>query len=311
MINYSIIIPHYNIPELLGRCLKSIPIRDDVQVIVVDDNSDNNQDYPESIPELRRKNVEFYVTKDGLGAGHARNIGLSHAKGKWVIFADSDDFFSDNISELLDEFVDDSNDIVYFNIKMCDCYDTSNIYKSSIDILFNLYNQTGDTRYFRIAYTEPWGKIYKHQFLKDNNLVFQETKANNDLLFSLKTGVLAENVRFENRELYWYVVRDGSLGHQKKRESFEKVSDRVRAWNSAQLFLNYQGIKTGFYLPVMPCMKLLRSDLKMFIRILMFMKDSDIKYLLVVRDIMRHYVKKVFTGKGLVGVVRIFDGSIA
>jgi len=39
MYNYSIIIPHYNIPELLMRCLKSIPKRDDIQVIVVDDGS--------------------------------------------------------------------------------------------------------------------------------------------------------------------------------------------------------------------------------------------------------------------------------
>lgn len=34
-INYSIIIPHYNIPDLLGRCLRSIPERRDIQVIVV------------------------------------------------------------------------------------------------------------------------------------------------------------------------------------------------------------------------------------------------------------------------------------
>ena len=38
-INYSIIIPHKNIPELLQRCLDSIPRRVDVQIFVVDDNS--------------------------------------------------------------------------------------------------------------------------------------------------------------------------------------------------------------------------------------------------------------------------------
>ena len=42
MINYSIIIPHKNIPNLLQRCLDSIPNREDVQIIVVDDNSDPN-----------------------------------------------------------------------------------------------------------------------------------------------------------------------------------------------------------------------------------------------------------------------------
>lgn len=43
MINFSIIIPHKDIPDLLQRCLDSIPIRDDVQVIVVDDDSDGNK----------------------------------------------------------------------------------------------------------------------------------------------------------------------------------------------------------------------------------------------------------------------------
>ena len=41
--NYSIIIPHKNIPELLQRCLDSIPKREDIQIIVVDDNSDTNK----------------------------------------------------------------------------------------------------------------------------------------------------------------------------------------------------------------------------------------------------------------------------
>ena len=39
MTNYSIVIPHYNLPALLRRCLGSIPQRDDIQVIVVDDGS--------------------------------------------------------------------------------------------------------------------------------------------------------------------------------------------------------------------------------------------------------------------------------
>ena len=43
-INYSIIIPHKNSTVLLERCLKSIPCRKDVQVIVVDDNSENQEE---------------------------------------------------------------------------------------------------------------------------------------------------------------------------------------------------------------------------------------------------------------------------
>src|SRR5690554_2433886 len=94
-INYSIIIPHKNIPELLDRCLKSIPIRDDVQVIVVDDNSDPDKVDFFEFPGLNRHNTDVYFTKEKKGAGYARNVGLTKAIGKWLIFSDADDFFND------------------------------------------------------------------------------------------------------------------------------------------------------------------------------------------------------------------------
>ena len=73
MKNYSIIIPHKNSPELLDRCLKSIPERNDIEIIVVDDCSDEN-----CRPQIDRKGVEIiYVTKEETkGAGRARNLAI-------------------------------------------------------------------------------------------------------------------------------------------------------------------------------------------------------------------------------------------
>ena len=87
---FSIIIPHYDIPDLLMRCLKSIPVSEDIQVIVVDDNSPDADTYLERYPELSRPYLEFIRTTKGGGAGYARNVGLDHAKGKWLLFADAD-----------------------------------------------------------------------------------------------------------------------------------------------------------------------------------------------------------------------------
>ena len=93
MINYSIIIPHKNIPKLLQRCLNSIPQRDDLEIIVVDDNSDPSIVDFGQFPGAGRSDVSFFFDKSGKGAGRARNIGLQHAQGKWLLFADADDFF--------------------------------------------------------------------------------------------------------------------------------------------------------------------------------------------------------------------------
>ena len=51
---FSIIIPHFDIPDLLMRCLKSIPVSEDIQVIVVDDNSLDADTYLDRYPELSR-----------------------------------------------------------------------------------------------------------------------------------------------------------------------------------------------------------------------------------------------------------------
>ena len=51
---FSVIIPHYDIPDLLMRCLKSIPVSEDIQVIVVDDNSTDADTYVGRYPELSR-----------------------------------------------------------------------------------------------------------------------------------------------------------------------------------------------------------------------------------------------------------------
>ena len=90
---FSVIIPHYNIPKLLQRCLDSIPDIPDIQVIVVDDNSSVEKVDFDNFPGKGRKYTTAIFDKAGGGAGHARNIGLKHAEGKWLVFADSDDFF--------------------------------------------------------------------------------------------------------------------------------------------------------------------------------------------------------------------------
>lgn len=291
MINYSIIIPHYNIPDLLGRCLRTIPEREDVQVIVVDDNSPDNGRYVETIPELNRKNVEFYVTKDGLGAGHARNVGLAHAIGKWLVFSDADDFFVDDFSFFLDEYVNDEHDIVYFNVKSCDCYDTRKIIP--VDKL-RVYRKTGDECALRICYTEPWGKFIRRSLIIDCGITFQETKAHNDLLFSVKVGLEAQSITVIDRPLYWYVIREGSLGHQIGRESFAKICDRARAWSSTETYLLSKGIKTHFHLPVISFKRILPKYIGTFFHLLTFLRKEGMDSRGIFRDTMRYTFIRYF-----------------
>ena len=69
MIDYSIIIPHYNNAEDLKRCLASIPEREDVEIIIVDDNSDPGKVDFEHFPGLGRDNARVIFSKGEKGKG--------------------------------------------------------------------------------------------------------------------------------------------------------------------------------------------------------------------------------------------------
>ncbi len=105
---------------MLQRCLDSIPERDDIQTIIVDDNSSPDIVDFDQFPGCHRKNTEVYLTKEGRGAGYARNVGLKHAEGKWLIFSDADDFFADEFSSILDEMIEAEEDL-FFSITVLFC----------------------------------------------------------------------------------------------------------------------------------------------------------------------------------------------
>ncbi|MBR5076748.1 MAG: glycosyltransferase family 2 protein [Bacteroidales bacterium] len=299
MINYSFIIPHYNIPDLLGRCIRSIPSREDIQIIVVDDNSPGQEMYLSTIPELRRKEVEYYASKEGKGAGYARNIGLSYAVGKWLIFADADDFFVENVMQILDTYREDTSDIIYFNIKSCECYNTDIIIPSKKDRLFKKYSICGDERIFRIGSTEPWGKMIKRELISTNRIVFQETRAHNDLLFSVMSGTLAHSIKIIDKPFYWYVYREGSLGHQKGAEPIDKLRDRIIAWKSTQAFLDTAGIKTSMYLPAIPCIRVLKKYPALYSQLFGILRETNCNRGRVFFELLRYPFRRYLCKKGL------------
>lgn len=74
MIKYSYIIPHKDSIKLLLRCINSIEDKDNSQIIVIDDNSKNQDEIIAAIGTF--PSVELILSKHNIGAGAARNLGL-------------------------------------------------------------------------------------------------------------------------------------------------------------------------------------------------------------------------------------------
>jgi len=210
---FSIIIPHYDIPDLLMRCLKSIPVSKEIQVIVVDDNSPEADTYLGKYPELSRPYLEFVRTTKGGGAGYARNIGLDRSKGKWILFADADDFFVEDMYDIICSYADSEADVIYF--KKESVYSENIIKKTDRDIYIDRivenYYANGDEWPLRFMYCPTWGKMIKRDLINKFNIRFEEIRYSNDVFFSLLVGYHAETIKVVNKVLYVLTSRPDSL----------------------------------------------------------------------------------------------------
>lgn len=209
-INYSIIIPHKDIPNLLQRCLNSIPRRDDIQIIVVDDNSNSEKVDFNHFPGMGEQCIEIYLTKDGKGAGYARNVGMQHAKGKWLLFSDADDYFSENMLEIVDKYRDSEYDVVYFDSYMLD---GKTCKKLDTNLWNKRYNQKKvSLKHFSILNVTPWGKLINRNFVEDNHFYFEETIVSNDVFFAFQLACNQQKACVSSDIIYNYLLmRKGSL----------------------------------------------------------------------------------------------------
>lgn len=92
----SIIIPVYNVEKVLSRCLDSVLTQTytDFELILVDDGSSDTSGAICDIYEKSDSRIRVFH-KSNAGVSSARNLGLNEARGEWVIFIDSDDYWLD------------------------------------------------------------------------------------------------------------------------------------------------------------------------------------------------------------------------
>lgn len=236
---YTFIIPHHNSPKLLNRCLDSIPLRDDIQVIVVDDNSDESKK-----PTIDRKDVEVILlnASQSKGAGKARNVGLKHAKGKWLLFADCDDYYKQGFIDILDEYKNKEIDVLYFNFEHRD--------GRTNELLKDLFWKTYILQYdgsplakdlLKFRQNVPWTKMVSSTFMKKYQIQFEEVPNGNDIFFSMLVGYFSKNIDVEKREVYVYLKNENSILTSKLSNQGRlcKLTHRIKQ----NQFYNYVGHK--------------------------------------------------------------------
>jgi glycosyltransferase involved in cell wall biosynthesis len=237
--NYSFVIPHHNTPALLDRLVRSIPQREDIEIIVVDDNSDDDKKATIDRPDVR---VIFIDREHTRGAGHARNVGMDVATGKWLLFADADDFYNPGFLEVLDDYKDASIDILFFNVNSVNS-DTLQPIESRSRLIRGLIQNYDGTparahEILFLCYT-PWRRMQRLDFVRRHGIRFEEIPKGNDVFFTYLTGYFVKSWQVDSRIVYTVTYSSNSMSYGPNR--FKSYKNSLLSLRKRSRFFDFIG----------------------------------------------------------------------
>lgn len=203
---FTIIIPTYNSKKLeFGlKSIESQSIKDEIEVIIVDDNSSDK----EYFKLLNNFTFDYKIieNKENLGPGGARQVGIDAAQGQWITFLDHDDAFSPDCFTLI------KNEIINSNCKAL--FQTSSLVAKDFT-----FTKTGE---YTISEKDTWlhGRFFNKKYLQRNGIRFH-TKliAQEDIYFcALVTNIIALDPNYSDELIvsspivsyYWFLWEDST-----------------------------------------------------------------------------------------------------
>ena len=210
----SIIVPVYNVEDYLERCLNSILFQNSLEKIELICINDGSTDNSLSILENYKKDYPFItvINQKNLGLGATRNKGIKIAKGKYLMFVDSDDWLELDCFSLLIPYAQNLNsDFIEFESLVRDN-------KGRLIKNYNTFNQD-ITDYTTENYLQKtnkllitaWSKLWHTDFIRKNHINFEENTRWEDIEFSHLAFNLAKKISCRKLKVYNYFFSEISL----------------------------------------------------------------------------------------------------
>lgn len=229
-VKISVVLPVYNVANYLRKCLDSLVNQtfEDFEVICVNDGS---TDLSLGILEGYALSDSRFkiISQENQGLSGARNTGIQHVQGEYVVFVDSDDWLEENaLEELYNHVKGFDSDITMFKFKFYD-EKTSEFSEgpfSNLEVIDPTF-YTGNFNYydvldiiFKISHA-PFNKLYKTSFLRDLDAKFLYGSYYEDLEFFYKVFLKAKKVSVLPQFLYYYRLRNQSISTSGDEGSFD------------------------------------------------------------------------------------------
>ncbi|WP_159449083.1 bifunctional glycosyltransferase family 2 protein/CDP-glycerol:glycerophosphate glycerophosphotransferase [Demequina sp. NBRC 110055] len=226
----SVVIPAYNVSAYLRQAVDSVAASGDTEVIVVDDRStDATSRIADELAEAHESVAVVRPDANG-GLGKARNLGLEHAAGEYVVFLDGDDYFVPGAMEAIQDAIDTHQpDIVQFGYARL--YPNGNAEEGikraplQIEGPFTAAEVPEIYEVLNVA----WNRAYRREFLLDTGLRFP-VGYYEDIPWTYPVLSQAASIVGIDRPLYMYrqrgagsILRSTDRRHLEILDQFERL----------------------------------------------------------------------------------------
>lgn len=232
----SVIIPIYNVEKYLRECLASLERQSlkDCEFLCIDDGS---EDHSGAIAQkFAERDSRFqFVRQEKKGPSEARNTGINLAKGEYVAFLDSDDYYTgeDALERLYKKAKSEELDILSFETELK--YEKHMKETDDKDSYYYKKYSYGGIRKGQDFFVDMMSRgeycdsacflLIKREWLSESGILFYPGIFYEDALFSLQCFLKAERMAHLSERLYTYRVREKSI--MTTQITWEKVYSRV------------------------------------------------------------------------------------
>lgn len=239
---FSFIVPFYKVDkDYLENCIDSILGQDfeDLEIIAVNDGSPEVELKELCLSKQKSDSRFIYLEQENSGVSVARNNGLEHAKGKYVLFVDADDYVSEGMLRQIHDYLADKSDIDMLVFGYCTNYTNREMRRVLDSPDMSVFDHAalqlavlqGDKRLGPVEVGTPWSKVIKRSIIEDNRVRYTKgLRKGQDTVFILNLLEYCKSIDYLPIAGYHYRMSAASISHRFNPQIVEIMEETLKAY---------------------------------------------------------------------------------
>ena len=247
---FSVIIPIFNSEKFIRKTIESVikQKNPNTELILVNDKSTDLSKKICISYKKKYKFIKLFNNKKNLGVGFSRNLGIKKARGKYIVFLDSDDALLENSLNNLEKFITINNSPDVIPVRYQKITYPQNNYKFIKDNKKN-HDIKKLIKYVlseKIPFSDCWFFVFRRKFLNYNKIYFPNSRFGESEIFVAKTICYMQSFACFQKKFYHKKDRLNSLTHSSDYETTFSILNNLTQFNIFYNQNNFSKLKKKF-----------------------------------------------------------------